>query len=169
MKILSPTILSLFLLFVVVACSKRNESVPQRTFEYGEHRDSLRLEVQNAFMAAMYAFNKGNLNDSATFSAFRSFYDSTFVVFGQPGSPPVSGTTVLDTLRRFVQHHKPHLFISLDRIEVSQNLAYILYHYRETASDSESGRIVLDGSRSACMVLKKDSNGNWKCVSLTWA
>jgi ketosteroid isomerase-like protein len=168
MKLRIYTIFAVFLCVLAGACSGRKQSPPQPIYEYGEHRDTLMLEVRTAIIASMNRFNNDNMNDSATFEKFLSFYDSTFVVFGKPGTPPVAGTIVFDTLRQFVKHAKPKIFISFDRIEASQDLAYALYHYRETASDRETGGIILDGNRSACMVLRKDSMGDWKCVALTW-
>ena len=122
-------------------------------------------EARAAFDAFWTSFNSGKLSDSVLFNQTMSFFDADLQMLGDKGNPPNDGKGLLfGWLKDYVKTNKPYFDITVDKFEASNDMAYVLYHYRETFTDIASGEYSVDVKHSAIMVLRKNTEGIWKCV-----
>jgi ketosteroid isomerase-like protein len=151
-----------YLLLLIVLISLAGISCQDKTTESPEN------EVKVAFLSMYDFFNNEDLADSLVFNRFKSQYTDDFVFLGDNGSIPVEKESLLNSWEGMFKNLKPNFDITIDRLEVSGNLAYILYHYHEVFTNIETNETVIDVMHSAIMVLRKDEDNNWKCSVLKW-
>ncbi|MEA1886475.1 MAG: DUF4440 domain-containing protein [Bacteroidota bacterium] len=123
-------------------------------------------ELKEAFLSMYDFFNNEDLTDSLVFNRFKSQYTDDFVLLGDNGSIPIEKESIFNSWEGMFKNLKPNFDITIDRLEVSGNLAYILYHYHEVFTNIETNETVIDVMHSAIMVLRKDEDNNWKCSVL---
>jgi len=157
--------LSLILSILLFACTAKNKN------------DSVELEdtsksdveiVKHALLSSYDFINNEDLTDSLTFNQWKSFFDDDFVMLPSEGKPLSNKETILEGFRGLFKTHKGHFDVTIDRIEVSGDLAYVLYHYHEVFTNIETGENLYDIMHSVIAVLRKDAQGNWKTVVLRW-
>ena len=157
--------LSLILFILLFACmaENKNESV--------ELEDTSRSDVEivkQALLSSYDFINNEDLTDSLTFNQYKSFFDDDFVMLPSEGNPLSNKETILEGFRGLFKTHKCNFDVTIDQIEVSGDLAYVLYHYHEVFTNIETGENLFDIMHSAIAVLRKDVEGNWKLVVLGW-
>lgn len=145
-----------YLLLLIVLISLAGISCQDKTTE------SLEDEVKAVFLSMYDFFNNEDLADSIVFNKFKSQYADDFVLLGDNGSIPIEKESIFNSWEGMFKNLKPNFDITIDRLEVSGNLAYILYHYHEVFTNIETNETVIDVMHSAIMVLKKDEDNNWK-------
>lgn len=150
-------LLSLFVLIFLAGISCQNKTT-----------ESPEDEVKEAFLFMYDFFNNIDLTDSLTFNKFKLLYTDDFVFLGNSGSIPHEKESILKSWEEMFKNLKPNFDLTIDRLEVSGNLAYILYHYHEVFTNIETDETVIDVMHSAIMVLRKDGDNNWKCSVLKW-
>ena len=121
-------------------------------------------EAREAFDAFWTSFNSGKLSDSVLFNQTMSFFADDLLMPGDTGKPPGDGKGLFGWLKDYVKTNKPYFDITVDKFEASNDMAYVLYHYRETFTDIASGEYSVDVKHSAIMVLRKNTEGIWNCV-----
>jgi len=157
--------LSLILFILLFACTaeNKNDSVEQ------EDTSKSDVEIVKQTLLSSYDFiNNEDLTDSLTFNQYKSFFDDAFVMLPREGKPLSNKETILEGQRRLFKTHKGNFDVTIDQIEVSGDLAYVLYHYHEVFTNIETGENLYDIMHSAIAVLKKDMQGNWKMVVGGW-
>lgn len=112
--------------------------------------------------------NNENMADSLTFNRFKTFYSNAFVMGPSEGKPLSNKETILEEWRELFKHNKGKFNLTINRIEVSDDLAYVLYHYDETLTNIKTGELFFEVVQSAVAILKKDAQGEWKFVFLRW-
>lgn len=125
-------------------------------------------KVKKEFLATWEYLNSADFTDSLAFKKYLEFYVDDYVHFYKEGDPPSIGKNSLLWIGNFLKNNKPHFDVSIDRVEVSDDLAVIFYHYREIMINRKTGETTFDGMHSAMMVLKKKESGNWKIVFNKW-
>jgi ketosteroid isomerase-like protein len=125
-------------------------------------------EVKETFLSVYDFFNNEDLTDSLTFDKFKSLYTDDFVFLGDEGNIPLEKESILKSWEGMFKNLKPNFDVTIDRLEVSGNLAYILYHYHEVFTNIETNETVIDVMHSAIIVMRKDADDNWKCSVLKW-
>jgi ketosteroid isomerase-like protein len=150
-------LLSLILLIFLagISCQDKTSESPEN-------------EVKEAFMSMYEFLNNEDLTDSLIFNKYQLFYTDDFVFLGDGGSIPGDRESILKSLGGMFKNLKPNIDVTIDRLEVSGSLAYILYHYHELMTNIETNETVFDAMHSAIMVLRKDADNNWKCCVLKW-
>ncbi len=68
----------------------------------------------------------------------------------------------------FLKTHIPKIDITIDRIEVSGDLATVFYRAHEIMENRKSGEVIFDGYHSALSVLRQDDSGKWEIVYWQW-
>ena len=132
----------------------------------GKTPESPEDEVKEAFLAMYNFLNNEDLTDSLTFNKYQSLYTDDFVILGDGGSVPLEKESILKSFRGMFKSYKPNIDITIDRLEVSGKLAYVLYHYHEVMTNIETNEKVIDVMHSAIMILRKDEDNTWKCSVL---
>ena len=125
-------------------------------------------DVRKAVIYNYDFINDNNLADSLTFNRFKSLYSDSFVLVPSEGKPLSDKETILEEWRGLFKENKGKFNLTINRIDVSGDLAYVLYHYDEKLTNIESDAIVFDVVQSAIAVLRKDADGNWKFEALRW-
>ncbi|MCJ7692968.1 MAG: hypothetical protein MUO22_06080, partial [Sedimentisphaerales bacterium] len=105
-----------------------------------------------------------DLSDSSKFNQYMAFYAEDYVVIGEMGNSLSSGEQQFAWLSEFLKTHQPKFDITVDKVEVSCDLAYILFHFHEEFTRIATGEKIVDAMPSAIYIMRKDYNGNWKCV-----
>ncbi len=152
------------ILIVLVSCNRdsNNNSVGLNT------SISDKDDVRKAVMYNYDFINNNNLADSLTFNRFKALYSDSFVLGPSEGKPLSDKETILEEWRELFKENKGKFNLTINRIEVSGNLAYVLYHYDEKLTNIQSGDVYFEVVQSAIAILRKDSNGNWKFETLRW-
>jgi len=150
-------LLSLIVLLILagISCQKEPTKAPED-------------EVKETFLSVYDRFNNEDLSDSLTFNNLKLLYADDFVFLGDKGSIPHDKESILQSWEGLFKNLKPNFEVTIDRLEVSGDLAYILYHYHEVLTNIETNDTVIDVMHSAIMVMKKDADNNWKCSVLKW-
>ena len=121
-------------------------------------------EVQQAFESFWSKFNGGQMADSIVFNQTMSFFADDLLMPGDTGKLPGDGKGLFGWLKGYVQNNKPFFDVTVDRIEATKDMAYVLYRYHETFTDLATGEYSVDVKHSAIMVLRRNDDGIWKCV-----
>ena len=150
-------LISLFVLLFFAAFSCQNTAT-----------ESTQDEVKETFLSMYDYFNNEDLSDSLIFDKFKSFYTDDFVVLGDDGNLPLQKESVFRSWEGLFSNIDPNFDVSIDRIEVSGNLAYVLYHYHEVLTNIKTGETVIDVMHSAIAVMRRDADNNWKCSVLKY-
>ncbi len=125
---------------------------------------SFKEEARMAFDSNWDLIRKSNLSDSLTFNKFMSFFADDFLTFGNEGSIPDDMKGTFNWLQNYIKTHKANIDITIDKVDASQDFAYILFRYREYFNEIESKNITIDVMHSSIMILRKNKLGEWKCV-----
>ena len=160
-KVIFFLMISAIILFACTTENKSDSVVSEDTSKSQE-------EVKKAIMHYYGLINNEDLSDSLNFNQFKALHADNFVLIPSEGKPPSDKETILEGWREFLKNNKGNYDITIDRLEVSGDLAYVLYHFHEIYINIESGEKVFDVMHSAIMVLRKDAQGNWKTVVLRW-
>jgi ketosteroid isomerase-like protein len=140
---------------------------------YGQNKKqssvSNEKEIVKARLLSLYAFiNEQELTDSLTFNRLKDFYSDDFVMLPGKAKPLTNKETILEGWRGLFKENKGNFDVSVDRLDVSENLAYALLHYHETFTNIKTGERGIDAMHSAVTVLKKDAKGIWKVSFVHW-
>ncbi|TJY35878.1 YybH family protein [Pontimicrobium aquaticum] len=150
------------ILIIFFACNNKKNNTALATTN--SDKDAVRKAIINN-----YDFiNNNNLSDSLTFNRFKTFYSDSFVLGPSEGNPLSNKETILEEWRELFKENKATFDLKINRVEVSGNLAYVLYHYNEKLTNIETGDLYFEVIQSAIAILKKDSFGNWKFEVLRW-
>lgn len=125
---------------------------------------SAETDVSEEFDRIWDFFNNENLTDSSKFNQYLAFHADDYIVLGENGNLPSNGEQQFTWLYGFLKNHKPRFDITIDRVEVSGDLAYILFHFHEEFTQIDTEEKIVDAMRSAIYIMRKDSFGNWRCV-----
>lgn len=126
-------------------------------------------EVVRQTLLSLYDFiNKEDLTDSLTYNKFKTFYDEKFVLLPSNAEPLSDKETILEGWRGLFKTHKGNFDVTIDRIEVSGDMAYALYSYREVFTNLKTKEKQVDVMHSAISILKRDAKNNWKVVVTRW-
>lgn len=155
-----------FMLFILLfACSVESQ---KDSLTAEDISASNKQEVEKALMSVIDFINNEDLSDSLTYNRYKALYHDDFVLLPSNGEPISDKETILEGFRGFLKNNKGSFDITIDRLDVSGNLAYVLSHYHEVFTNIESGENVVDIMHSAIFVLKKDANNDWKIVVWRW-
>jgi len=119
-------------------------------------------DVRKAIMYNYNFFHENDLSDSLTFNRYKTLYSDSFVLGPSEGKPLSNKETILEEWRELFKNNKGKFELTIDRIEVSGNIAYVLYHYDEKLTNIKSGDIYFEVTQSAIAILRKDVVGKWK-------
>lgn len=147
----------ILILFLFNSCDSRTNTTDNQNKSHTE-------EARSAFDAAWDVLNNQDLSDSLTFNKFKSFFADDFQTIGDEGHPPDNMEWLFPFLRGKVKTHIPNADITVDKVDASEDFAYVLFRYRETFRERATGKITIDVMHSSVMILKKNEEGIWKCV-----
>ncbi len=102
------------------------------------------------------------MSDSVAFNKFKGLYKDDFTVMWNSGDSALPKDTILQGWRGFLAGAKANFTPVIDRMDVSCDLAYIVYHYNERFSDLKTGKEFINTMHSAFAVFRKDKGGEWK-------
>ena len=151
-------------LITFTSCNKDSKSMDSEITTINSDRD----DVRKAIMYNYDFFHENDLSDSLTFNRFKALYSDSFVLGPSEGKPSSDKETILEEWRKLFKENKGKFKLTINRIEVSGNLAYVLYHYDEKLTNIKSGDIYFEVTQSAIAILRKDSLGKWKFEALRW-
>lgn len=129
---------------------------------------SVKEDVEKAIKYNYEFISTKNLADDATFNQFKTLYTDSFVLGPSEGKALSNKETILNEWRELFLENKGVFNLTIDRIEASGDLAYVLYHYDEKLTNIQSGEVFFEVVQSAIAVLRKDTSGNWKFEALRW-
>lgn len=125
-------------------------------------------DVRKAIMYNYDFFHKNDLSDNNTFDRFKALYSDSFVLGPSEGKPLSDKETILEEWRKLFNENKGEFKLTINRIEVSGNLAYVLYQYHEKLTNIKTGDVYFEVTQSAIAILRKDILGKWKIEFLKW-
>ena len=130
---------------------------------------SNKQEVEYVIRSFFDFSNNEDLSDSLTYNRFKAFFHDDFVLLPDHGEPLSDKETIWEGYRTFNKTNKGHFDVTIDRLDASDSLAYILAHYHESFTKRETGEVAFEVNHSAIFVLKKkDANNEWKIVVWRW-
>jgi ketosteroid isomerase-like protein len=127
-------------------------------------------DVKQAVLA-MYEFvGTQDLSDSLTFNQWTSFFTSDFLWIGAKGTPPTAmGKDGFKGYRGAFKTIKATFDgITIDHVDTSGDLAYVVYHFHEVVTSLKTNEVVSDGLTSAVVTLKKDETGKWRIAFVAY-
>jgi ketosteroid isomerase-like protein len=127
--------------------------------------NTISLEKEAVKKAIMYNydfFHKNDLSDSLTFNRYKNLFADSFVLVPSEGKPLSDKETILEEWRELFKENKANFELTINRIEVSGNMAYVLYHYDEKLTNIKTGDLYFKVTQSAIAVLRKDALEKWK-------
>lgn len=149
----------------MVACNKNSENMDPMNDTIGSDREDVRKTIMDH-----YDFiNENDLSDSLTFDRYKTLFSDSFVLGPSEGKPLSNKKIILEDWRKLFQENKGKFELTINRIDVSENMAYALYHYDEKLTNIKSGAIYFEVTQSALVVLRKDTEGKWKFEALMWS
>ncbi len=151
-------------LITLISCNKNSKEVDLEITRVSSDKEDVRKAIMNNYDF----FNENDLSDSTTFNRFKAFYFESFVLGPSEGKPLSDKETILEEWRELFKENKGNFNLTIDRIEVSGDLAYVLYHYDEKLTNIQSGDIYFEVVQSAVAVLRKNSEGNWLFEFIRW-
>lgn len=152
------------LFILLLACNKapKEKALDMHT------NNSAKDEVKKAVMHSYEFVNSNNLADSLIFNQYKTFFSDSFVLGPSEGNALADKETILEEWRQLFKENKGRFNLTINRVEVSGDLAYVLYHYDEKLTNIESGDLFFEVTQSAIAILRKDADGNWKFEALRW-
>jgi len=130
--------------------------------------DDEKEKVKKEFLAVWEFFNSTDFTDSLNFKKYLENYADDYVSFSKEGEPPVTGKQSLMWIGGLLKKYKPKFDVTVDKIEVSGDLAVVFYHYHEFFTSRETGDVAVDTHHSAMSVLRRDEGGKWENVFNKW-
>lgn len=129
---------------------------------------SNREHVKNSIMYNYDFFQENDHSDSLTFNRYKALFSESFVLGPSEGKPLSDKETILEDWRKMFKENKGKFDLTINRIEVSVNLAYALYHYDEKLTNITSGDIYFEVTQFAIALLRKDAGGKWEFEALRY-
>jgi ketosteroid isomerase-like protein len=120
-------------------------------------------------LTSMYDFvSTGDLADSFIFNQFTSFFTGDFAWLPSKEWAPVPED--FNGYRNLFKTNKAGVDgLTVDRIDIYCDLAYVLYHFHEAVHNIKTDEVWMDVMHSAVAVLKKDATGKWRIAFLAYA
>jgi len=151
------------LFFAVLATA----NVTGRTLPENQLSDE-KEKIKKEFLSVWEFVNTADFTDSLTFKKYLENYADDYFAFNKDGEPPVAGKSSLMWLGNFLNTHEPKIDITIDRIEVSGDLATVFYRAHEIMKNRKTEEVIFDGYHSALSVLRRDESGKWEIVYWQW-
>lgn len=120
---------------------------------------------------SMYEFiATKDLSDSLTFNQWTTFFTSDFLWLGSKGEAPnPMGKDGFKGYRGAFKTIRANFDgITIDRVDASGDLAYVVYHFHEVVTSLKTNEVVRDVMTSAVVTLKREK-GKWKIAFLAYA
>jgi ketosteroid isomerase-like protein len=125
-------------------------------------------EAKRALLSVYDFINTNDLSDSLTFNKWPSYFTKDILFISSNGKAP--NPFPFDMYRGIFKTLKvSYDQMTIDRVDASGDLAYVLYHFHELAKKIETGEVVKDALISAVVTLKKDAAGKWKIAVIGYS
>ena len=150
--------LLLFAAISILSCNQNTKDMEKDTITTNSAENNVREFIDYNYNF----FDKNDLSDNGTFDRYKALFSDSFVLISSEGKPLSNKETVLEKWRKLFKVNKAKFDLTIDRIEVSGDMAYAIYHYHEKLTNIESGELYFEVTQSAIAILKKNSAAEWK-------
>lgn len=125
-------------------------------------------DAEQALISVYDFINKSDLSDSLTYNKWPSFFTDDILFISSKGQAP--NPFPFDMYRGVFKTVKASYDgITIDRVDASGDIAYVLYHFHEVVKKIENSEVVKDTLISAVVTLKKDATGKWKIAVIGYS
>ena len=124
-------------------------------------------EVRQAVKSFYDFIMTKDLSDSLVFNQWMSMLTNDVVWLSAKGVAP--SPVDFGGYRNIFKNNKAYFDqLTIDRVDASSELAYVLYHFHEVVKAIKTNEVVADDLYSAVVALKKDATGKWKIALLRY-
>ncbi len=123
---------------------------------------------RNAILYNYDFIDQNDLSDSLTFNRYKTLFGDSFDFALSEGKPLLDKETTLVEWRSLFKENKATTKLTIDRVEVSENMAYSLYHYEVVLTNIKTGDLYFEKTQSAVAILRKNKKGEWKFEVLSY-
>ncbi len=125
-------------------------------------------EAKQALISVYDFMNRSDLSGSLTYNKWPSFFTDDILFIASKGQAP--NPFPFDMYRgAFKTLKASYDGITIDRVDASGDLAYVLYHFHEVVKKIENGEVVKDSLISGVVTLKRDATGKWKIAVIGYS
>ena len=150
--------LLLFTVISILSCNQNTKNIAKDT----NTTNSAENNVRETILYNYNFFDENDLSDNDTFDRYKALFSDSFVLISSEGKPLSNKETVLEEWRKLFKVNKAKFELTIDRIKVSGDMAYVIYHYHEKLTNIESGDLYFEVTQSAIAILRKNSAAKWK-------
>ncbi|MRI01628.1 DUF4440 domain-containing protein [Kriegella sp. EG-1] len=147
-----------------ISCNRNAKNTNSQSSTINIEKENIRKAIINNYDF----FDKNDLSDSLTFNRYKTLFSDSFVLVPSEGKPLSDKETILEEWRVLFKENKAVFDLTINRIEVSGNLAYALYHYDEKLTNIKTNELYFEVTQSAIAILRKDELGEWKFEALRY-
>ena len=145
-------------MILMLSCNQNSKEMSTKK----EFTNTSEKDVRDALMYNYEFFDNNDLSDNEVFDQYKSLFSDSFVLVSSEGKPLIGKEIILEEWRKIFKENKAKFELTIDRIEVSGNMAYVLYHYHEKLTNITSGDLYFEVTQSAIAILKKNNEEKWK-------